>query len=232
MFNKNYEVSLGKIALIPAVFFLTQLVVDIICAQVVDKIGYRKCIITSCLCSAAGLVLLAFLPDIFADPFVGIIISVVVYAIGSGLIEVLGSPIVEACPFDHKEAVMILLIPVITKKNSQHFPAYSQPASSIAALIAASSTSFEVSIATVPNKAADIFEIDSILTNLGFHSVYHECANEKLGYESRNTFYMHFKHDNPFFLDYTYSKLPVKNYYFIENPKEKFSDHIGQVIEI
>ena len=109
MFNKNYEVSLGKIALIPAVFFLTQLVVDIICAQVVDKIGYRKCIITSCLCSAAGLVLLAFLPELFSDPFVGIIISVVVYAIGSGLVEVLGSPIVEACPFDHKEAVMSLL---------------------------------------------------------------------------------------------------------------------------
>ena len=109
MFNKNYEVSLGKIALIPAVFFLTQLVVDIICAQVVDKIGYRKCIITSCLCSALGLILLAFLPELFPDPFIGIIISVVVYAIGSGLVEVLGSPIVEACPFEHKEAVMSLL---------------------------------------------------------------------------------------------------------------------------
>ena len=88
---------------------MTQLVVDIICAQVVDKIGYRKCIVTSCLCSAAGLVLLAFLPELFPDPFVGIIISVVIYAIGSGLVEVLGSPIVEACPFDHKEAVMSLL---------------------------------------------------------------------------------------------------------------------------
>ena len=109
MFNKNYDVSLGKIALIPAVFFLTQLVVDIICVHAVDKIGYRKCIITSCLCSAAGLVLLAFLPELFSDPFVGIIISVVVYAIGSGLVEVLGSPIVEACPFEHKEAVMSLL---------------------------------------------------------------------------------------------------------------------------
>ena len=109
MFNKNYEVSLGKIALIPAVFFITQLVVDIICVRVVDKIGYRKCIVTSCLCSAAGLILLAFLPELFPDPFVGIIISVVVYAIGSGLVEVLGSPIVEACPFEHKEAVMSLL---------------------------------------------------------------------------------------------------------------------------
>ena len=109
MFNKNYGVSLGKIALIPAVFFMTQLVVDIICVRGVDKIGYRKCIITSCLCSAAGLILLAFLPELFPDPFVGIIISFVVYAIGSGLVEVLGSPIVEACPFDHKEAVMSLL---------------------------------------------------------------------------------------------------------------------------
>ena len=109
MFNKTYEVSLGKIALIPAVFFLTQLVVDIICVRAVDKIGYRKSIITSCICSAAGLILLAFLPDLFPDSFIGIIISVVVYAIGSGLVEVLGSPIVEACPFDHKEAVMSLL---------------------------------------------------------------------------------------------------------------------------
>lgn len=83
-----------------------------------------------------------------------------------------------------------------------------------------------------PNKAADILEIDKILQDNVFYSVYHERANEKPGYETRNTFYMHFKHDNPFFLDYTYSKLPVKNYYFIENPKEKFSDHIGQVIEI
>lgn len=109
MFNKNYEVSLGKIALIPAVFFITQLIVDIICVRAVDRIGYRKCIVTSCLCSASGLILLAFLPELFSDPYVGIIISVVVYAIGSGLVEVLGSPIVEACPFEHKEAVMSLL---------------------------------------------------------------------------------------------------------------------------
>ena len=85
-----------------------------------------------------------------------------------------------------------------------------------------------------PNKAADIFEIDSILTDetFGFHSVYHKRANEQVGFETRNTFYMTFKRNKPFFLDYAYAKLPVKNYYFIENPEEKFSDHIGQVIEI
>ena len=108
-FHKSYGIPLGKIALIPAVFFMTQLIVDIICAQVVDKIGYRKCVVTSEVTSALGLVLLAFLPDAMPDPFAGIIISVVVYAIGSGLIEVLVSPIVEACPFEHKEATMSLL---------------------------------------------------------------------------------------------------------------------------
>ncbi|MCR4580881.1 MAG: MFS transporter [Treponema sp.] len=108
-FNKVYEIPLGKIALIPAVFFMTQLIVDIICAQVVDKIGYRKCIVASEVSSALGLILLAFLPELFPDPFTGIVISVVVYAIGSGLIEVLVSPIVEACPFEHKEAAMSLL---------------------------------------------------------------------------------------------------------------------------
>ena len=108
-FHKSYAVPLGKIALIPAVFFMTQLIVDIICAQVVDKIGYRKCVVASEVCSAAGLVLLAFLPEVFSDPFAGIVLSVVVYAIGSGLIEVLVSPIVEACPFEHKEATMSLL---------------------------------------------------------------------------------------------------------------------------
>ena len=108
-FNKSYNIPLGKIALIPAVFFITQLIVDIICAQVVDKIGYRKCLLASELTSALGLIFLAFLPELLPNPFAGIIISVVIYAIGSGLIEVLVSPLVEACPFEHKEATMSLL---------------------------------------------------------------------------------------------------------------------------
>jgi len=108
-FNKTYGVSLGKIALIPATLFLTQLIVDIVCAQAVDKIGYRKCVVASEVCSSVGLVLLAFLPEALHDPFTGIIISVVIYAIGSGLLEVLVSPIVDACPFEHKEATMSLL---------------------------------------------------------------------------------------------------------------------------
>ena len=108
-FHTQYHISLGNIALISTCFFFTQLLIDLFCAKFVDRIGYRVCIVTSEACSAAGLIGLAFLPDILPDPFVGIIGSVIVYAVGSGLIEVLCSPIVEACPFENKEATMSLL---------------------------------------------------------------------------------------------------------------------------
>ena len=108
-FHSDYNISLGNIALISTCFFFTQLVVDIFCARFVDRIGYRTCIVASEVSSALGLIGLAFLPEILPNPFIGIIISVMIYAIGSGLIEVLCSPIIEACPFENKEATMSLL---------------------------------------------------------------------------------------------------------------------------
>ena len=108
-FHRDYGISLGNIALISTVFFFTQLLVDLFCAKFVDKIGYRISIVASEVLSAAGLIALAFLPDLLPNAFAGILISVTVYAIGSGLIEVLVSPIVEACPFENKEATMSLL---------------------------------------------------------------------------------------------------------------------------
>lgn len=108
-FHSDYNISLGSIALISTFFFFTQILVDLFCARYVDRIGYRASIVASEVCSAVGLISLAFLPKLLPSPFVGIIISVVIYAIGSGLIEVLCSPIVEACPFENKEATMSLL---------------------------------------------------------------------------------------------------------------------------
>lgn len=108
-FHKVYEISFGKLAMISTVFFFTQLIVDFICASIVDKIGYRACIIASEVTSGLGLLGLAFIPDLLGSPFVGIIVCVIIYAIGSGLIEVLGSPIIEACPFENKEGMMSLL---------------------------------------------------------------------------------------------------------------------------
>ena len=108
-FQNTYGISLEKIALIPVVFYLTQLFTDLGATKFADKIGYRICVVTSQVVSAAGLVLLAILPEILPLPFLGILIAVIFYAVGSGLVEVLVSPIVEACPFENKDGRMSLL---------------------------------------------------------------------------------------------------------------------------
>ena len=108
-FHRTYHISLGKIAFISTVFFFTQLLVDLFCARYVDKIGYRRCVVASEILSACGLIELAFLPNILPNAYAGILLSAMIYAAGSGLIEVLVSPIVEACPFDNKDSVMSLL---------------------------------------------------------------------------------------------------------------------------
>jgi fucose permease len=108
-FFKTYGISLSALAMISTLYFFSQLVIDFVCAKIVDRIGYRPCIIASCLTTGLGLLGLAFLPDLLPNPYAGVLISVVIYAIGSGLIEVLGSPIIEACPFDNKDMVMSTL---------------------------------------------------------------------------------------------------------------------------
>lgn len=108
-FKSTYGITLKKIAMIPLVFYLTQLLIDLAATKFADKIGYRTCVVASQVLSAVGLVLMAILPEVLPVPFIGILISVVLYAVGSGLIEVLVSPIVEACPFENKDGMMSLL---------------------------------------------------------------------------------------------------------------------------
>lgn len=108
-FKGSYGITLEKIAMIPLAFYLTQLLVDIAAAKFADKVGYRLCVIASQVLSSFGLISMTFLPDLMPNPFAGILTSVILYAIGSGLIEVLLSPIVEACPFENKDGIMSLL---------------------------------------------------------------------------------------------------------------------------
>lgn len=108
-FQKTYSIPLTQITLLITLNFGIQLVIDMLSAGFVDKIGYRASAIIAHVCSAAGLVLLTVLPGAFPDPFAGILIAVFIYAIGGGLIEVLISPILEACPTDNKEKAMSLL---------------------------------------------------------------------------------------------------------------------------
>ena len=109
MFQKSYNIPLSQITLLITLNFAVQLVIDMLSAFFIDRIGYRASVIIAHICSAAGLILLTVLPDITPDPFAGILASVFVYAIGGGLIEVIISPIIEACPTDNKEKAMSLL---------------------------------------------------------------------------------------------------------------------------
>ena len=107
-FQRHYQIPLSQITLLVSINFMVQLAIDATAPLYVDRIGYRPCVVTAHAFSAAGLLLLTFLPDIL-PPFTGLVICVTIYAIGSGLIEVLISPITESCPTDNKEKAMSLL---------------------------------------------------------------------------------------------------------------------------
>lgn len=109
VFQDSYHIPLSQITALITINFLIQLGVDLLSAGVVDKLGYRTCVLLAHGCAAVGLVLLAFLPDLLPNPFAGILIAVGIYAVGGGLIEVLISPILEACPTKNKEKAMSLL---------------------------------------------------------------------------------------------------------------------------
>lgn len=108
-FAADYGLSLDKITLITTVNFLVQLCVDLLSAKVIDKVGYRRSVIFAHLMAALGLVGMALLPGLLGNAYGGILAAVVFYAVGGGIIEVLISPIVEACPTSKKEAAMSLL---------------------------------------------------------------------------------------------------------------------------
>ncbi len=108
-FQNSWHIPLSRITMLITVNFIIQLSVDLASAGFVDRLGYRASAVTAHLFSAAGLLMLTFLPDMMPDPFYGILISVIVYAVGGGLIEVLISPIIESCPTDNKETSMSLL---------------------------------------------------------------------------------------------------------------------------
>ncbi|MCM1263610.1 MAG: MFS transporter [Butyrivibrio sp.] len=108
-FQRSYNIPLSQITLLVTFNFGIQLLVDLLSVGFVDKIGYRASMVMAHVLSAAGLILLTILPEILPSPFAGILIAVMIYAIGGGLLEVLVSPVVEACPSDNKEKTMSML---------------------------------------------------------------------------------------------------------------------------
>lgn len=108
MFGNEFDISLSQLSLMIALNFGVQLLTDLAAARFVDRIGYRPLVVLAHFLCAAGLALLGVLPYVMA-PYLGLIIATVLSAIGGGLIEVIVSPIIEACPSDNKAAAMSLL---------------------------------------------------------------------------------------------------------------------------
>ncbi len=108
-FEKSYHIPLSQITMLITINFGIQLLVDLLSAGFVDRIGYRVSVVLAHVFAAVGLVGLVLLPEIMPNAFAGLLIAVFIYALGGGLIEVLISPIVESCPTDNKEKAMSLL---------------------------------------------------------------------------------------------------------------------------
>ncbi len=108
-FQTTYGISLEKITLLVTINFVLQFFIDLAAAKFIDKIGYRAAIVAAHIFAGIGLASFSFLPDLFADPYIGLLICVTFCAIGGGLDEVLISPIVESCPTKRKAAVMSFL---------------------------------------------------------------------------------------------------------------------------
>lgn len=108
-FSATLGIDMARLSMLISVNFVTQLVVDVLAGKYVDRIGYRPCIIAAHVAAAAGLLTLGLLPTRVSDPYPALLAAIVLYAIGGGLIEVMVSPIVNACPSEHKDKAMSLL---------------------------------------------------------------------------------------------------------------------------
>jgi len=108
-FKSEFGIPLSKITLLITINFLLQLMIDLVSPKFVDRIGYRASMVLAHFTAALGLLMLAVLPSAMPDAFAGILIAVMIYAVGGGLLEVVVSPVVEACPTKNKEMAMSLL---------------------------------------------------------------------------------------------------------------------------
>ena len=109
IFSDKFDITLSKLALLITINFATQLFIDTISIKFVDVIGYKPLAVISQGIAFLGLACLGILPNILPVPYIGIVISIILSAIGSGITEVIISPIIEAIPGEKKTSEMSLL---------------------------------------------------------------------------------------------------------------------------
>lgn len=109
IFQNEFGVSYSQISWLIMINFATQICVDVLSVRIVPRLGYRVSVVGAHVLSAAGLVMLGVLPRAMSNHFAGMVIPIVTYATGSGLIEVLVSPIIEGLPLKNKSGEMSFL---------------------------------------------------------------------------------------------------------------------------
>ncbi len=109
IFQTSYHISYEMLGRLVLINFGTQIFADWLALRYVDRIGYRTSAVLAHGFAAAGLIALGVLPLLTANPYTGLVIAVMIYAIGGGIIEVLISPIVDSLPGEAKSSAMSLL---------------------------------------------------------------------------------------------------------------------------
>ena len=109
IFSRRFEITLERLSVLITINFITQTIIDVASVKFVDKIGYRILSVLSQSVTFLGLASMAVLPIVLPNPYTGIVISIILCAIGSGLTEVIISPIVESIPGEKKTSEMSLL---------------------------------------------------------------------------------------------------------------------------
>ena len=108
-FQNKMGLELWQVSLLITANFVTELIVDVVASKYASRIGYRPLVIIASFISTIGLLSMFILPDLLPSAFFALIVSMIFCGIGGGLMEVLISPIVEACPTKNKSGTMSIL---------------------------------------------------------------------------------------------------------------------------
>ncbi|RLP11619.1 MFS transporter [Propionibacterium australiense] len=109
IWHDSFGVSLARLGSIVGLNFGMQLVIDFCSARIIDLIGYRAAMVIAHVAATIGVAGMGWFPFVMSDPYAGLLVAMAIAAVGGGLLEVLISPVVEACPTENKAFHMSLL---------------------------------------------------------------------------------------------------------------------------
>ena len=109
IFQDSFHISYEQLGRLVLFNFATQIFADWVAMHIVDRIGYRVSALIAHAFCALGLIALGILPFVLPNPYMGLIVAVMIYAMGGGFIEVIISPIVDTLPNEAKASAMSLL---------------------------------------------------------------------------------------------------------------------------